>query len=497
METKNILVIDDDKTNVQQIGEMLRMEGFTVYTASSKAEAVELALKTLPALVFVKSMLMDASGYEIIRDIRSEDAVKNTQFIVLTEIEKTYDDRYRSIYKIVDSIKLPVDKRELITKASKYVELDSVVESTEGTAQFPDDEGEIVGSIALNDQGGFDDNVRLRFDKDEDTVKITGDTFRESLSKEKDHYEESSKTSQQFEEDMEPAKRPSPEKLDTHKELEDTVHIRDMKDDEESMEEKEPPAGLDITAIDADDAEEYLQKLNEDRAKKKKIIMIGVSAAFVLILVSVFVFSRGGKVAQKKQDVVSVTDTTVIDKAVEEPQETPESAPALERKHTTPKPTPVVEHKPAPEPAPAKKTVTAEKHQVKPAPVQQKALSGGERVSAKAEATPRPEQHAATEQTQKPAATPVKPKAEKTGKTEAAEGVYSIQVGSFKDQNNAKKFVENLKKEGYSAFIKEGTGKDSPWHKVYVGKYKKKEDAAAVVNKLKSGGKLEVLLKKI
>ncbi|MBF0555820.1 MAG: response regulator, partial [Nitrospirae bacterium] len=122
MDGDNILVIDDDTNNMRQISEILRNEGYTVYSATTKLEALEAALEVHPSLVLVKSMLIDSSGYEVIRDLRSEESLKGLPFIMLSEIEKKYDDRYRTIYKIVDTIKLPVEKDDLIQKVSEHIE---------------------------------------------------------------------------------------------------------------------------------------------------------------------------------------------------------------------------------------------------------------------------------------------------------------------------------------------------------------------------------------
>ncbi|MBF0520637.1 MAG: SPOR domain-containing protein [Nitrospirae bacterium] len=270
------------------------------------------------------------------------------------------------------------------------------------------------------------------------------------------------------------------------------------------MDKDETHEGPDITAIDADDAEEYLQKLNEERAKKKKLLIIGVSAVFVLILVSVYLFSRG-RVSQKKQEAVTVVEPKALDKALEEPQQTSLQEPVT--RPETSKPTPAVEQKPTPEPAPAIEEAATEKPPIKPvvkptpAPVHHKPSAGKEKSSeasaSKAGATSGAKHQNIAPETKKAKATTEQTKAEKPVKHENTEGIYSIQLGSFKDPNNAKKFVENLKKEGYSAFVKDSMSKDVLWHKVYVGKYRKKEDATAVINKLKAGGKLEVILKKI
>ena len=60
---------------------------------------------------------------------------------------------------------------------------------------------------------------------------------------------------------------------------------------------------------------------------------------------------------------------------------------------------------------------------------------------------------------------------------------WVVQLGSFKKQENARDFINKIKKKGYTPFIVRGV--DSDWYKTRVGPYPSKEEADQVVLDLK------------
>ena len=60
---------------------------------------------------------------------------------------------------------------------------------------------------------------------------------------------------------------------------------------------------------------------------------------------------------------------------------------------------------------------------------------------------------------------------------------WVVQLGSFKQEENAKKFIQRIKKKGYTPFINTGSG--SKWHKIRVGPYPSKGEAEQVIRELK------------
>ncbi|MGM0470981.1 MAG: SPOR domain-containing protein [Bacillota bacterium] len=68
-------------------------------------------------------------------------------------------------------------------------------------------------------------------------------------------------------------------------------------------------------------------------------------------------------------------------------------------------------------------------------------------------------------------------------KEDSASDLFVVQVGAFSKQSNAKKLVEKLKSEGYSAYV---TSKQP--YKVQVGAYKKQTKAEELSKNLKEDG---------
>ena len=61
---------------------------------------------------------------------------------------------------------------------------------------------------------------------------------------------------------------------------------------------------------------------------------------------------------------------------------------------------------------------------------------------------------------------------------------YTIQVGAYKTEENARQMVNRLLKKGYEAHIKSELKQDTPLFKVLVEKFNNKDKAYDLANKL-------------
>ena len=61
---------------------------------------------------------------------------------------------------------------------------------------------------------------------------------------------------------------------------------------------------------------------------------------------------------------------------------------------------------------------------------------------------------------------------------------YTIQVGAYKTEKNARQMVDRLFKKGYEAYIKSELKQDTPLFKVLVEKFNNKDKAYDLANKL-------------
>jgi DNA-binding response OmpR family regulator len=127
MEGKTVIVIDTDTETIQKIMSTLESEGYLVFTASSKDVSITMAGKVKPSLIFVNIAISGTSGLEICKAIHEIKTLENVPIVIITPHEGTIDQRYTSLYGIVDFLKKPFTPEELITKtedvlAMKFVE---------------------------------------------------------------------------------------------------------------------------------------------------------------------------------------------------------------------------------------------------------------------------------------------------------------------------------------------------------------------------------------
>jgi two-component system chemotaxis response regulator CheY len=85
-----ILVVDDYKTMVRIIKNLLKQIGFeNVDEASDGAEAFELMKKKKYGLVISDWNMEPMTGYELLQKVRADDSTRTTPFIMVTAESKT------------------------------------------------------------------------------------------------------------------------------------------------------------------------------------------------------------------------------------------------------------------------------------------------------------------------------------------------------------------------------------------------------------------------
>ncbi|MFT5819734.1 MAG: two-component system alkaline phosphatase synthesis response regulator PhoP [Crocinitomix sp.] len=80
MESK-ILIVDDEPDILKLLTYNFEKEGYQVFTASTGTDAIAIALKVVPEVVFLDVMLPDIDGIEVCELLRKQ-AVLNTTYII-------------------------------------------------------------------------------------------------------------------------------------------------------------------------------------------------------------------------------------------------------------------------------------------------------------------------------------------------------------------------------------------------------------------------------
>jgi two-component system chemotaxis response regulator CheY len=88
--TMPVLVVDDYKTMVRIIRNLLKQLGFeNVDEAADGQEALEKMKKAKFGLVISDWNMEPMTGYELLREVRADDSLKGTPFIMVTAESKT------------------------------------------------------------------------------------------------------------------------------------------------------------------------------------------------------------------------------------------------------------------------------------------------------------------------------------------------------------------------------------------------------------------------
>ncbi len=83
-ENKKILVIEDSLTMQRLLSYVLEKEGFEVEIANNGAEGIEKAKLMKPDLIFTDLMMPLKDGFEVCREVRADQELKDVMLIILT-----------------------------------------------------------------------------------------------------------------------------------------------------------------------------------------------------------------------------------------------------------------------------------------------------------------------------------------------------------------------------------------------------------------------------
>ena len=122
-ETSTILIVDDEKMNIELIQVLCENLGHKTITASDGMDAVEQTLREMPDLILMDARMPKMDGFEATEKLKSNDTTKQIPVIIVTALASR-EDKIKGISKGAnDFVTKPVDLEELSLRIRNNLEI--------------------------------------------------------------------------------------------------------------------------------------------------------------------------------------------------------------------------------------------------------------------------------------------------------------------------------------------------------------------------------------
>ncbi len=118
-----ILIVDDVLHNLLLLTEILSIQGYKVYAAKTGYEAIVSAQSELPDLILLDILLPDISGFDVCKQLKSDETTKEIPIIFISALDATNDKLNGFKLGGVDYVTKPFQKEELLARVHTHIEL--------------------------------------------------------------------------------------------------------------------------------------------------------------------------------------------------------------------------------------------------------------------------------------------------------------------------------------------------------------------------------------
>lgn len=118
---RSILVVDDDESVIKIVRPILMSNGFSVLTASSGEEGLQIARKQQPDLIILDVILPKMKGREVCQQLKEDSETQHIPVVFLTAKDSEDDIHAEMEAGAVAHLTKPINARELAETVSKIL----------------------------------------------------------------------------------------------------------------------------------------------------------------------------------------------------------------------------------------------------------------------------------------------------------------------------------------------------------------------------------------
>ena len=120
MSIRKILIVDDSKTELHHLSEMLGKKGYSVRTAENGDEAMRRLTEDKPDLILMDVVMPGANGFQLTRAITRDPRFADVPVIMCTSKNQETDKVWGMRQGARDYLVKPVDADELVAKIHAF-----------------------------------------------------------------------------------------------------------------------------------------------------------------------------------------------------------------------------------------------------------------------------------------------------------------------------------------------------------------------------------------
>ena len=120
MSIRNVLIVDDSKTELMFLSEMLKKAGFAVTTAENAEDAQRRLEQAKPDLILMDVVMPGQNGFQLTRAISRDPRYTDIPIIMCTSKNQETDRVWGMRQGARDYVVKPVDAEELIRKIKAF-----------------------------------------------------------------------------------------------------------------------------------------------------------------------------------------------------------------------------------------------------------------------------------------------------------------------------------------------------------------------------------------
>ena len=122
-EQARILIVDDEKVNLDVLGRFLAPERYQVITASDGEKALQAITREKPDLILLDVMMPGLGGLEVCKRVKSSPATLFLPVVLVTGLANTEDRVKGTEAGADDFLTKPVNKEELVTRVKSLLRI--------------------------------------------------------------------------------------------------------------------------------------------------------------------------------------------------------------------------------------------------------------------------------------------------------------------------------------------------------------------------------------